>query len=48
VARDLLGMRLVRCLDGRRLSGIILETEAYQARKTWPATPAPGARRARR
>jgi DNA-3-methyladenine glycosylase len=30
VARDLLGMRLVRCLDGRRLSGIILETEAYQ------------------
>jgi len=30
VARDLLGMRLVRILDGVRLSGIIIETEAYQ------------------
>ena len=30
VARDLLGMRLVRVLeDGARLSGIIVETEAY-------------------
>lgn len=29
VARELLGARLVRILDGRRLSGIILETEAY-------------------
>lgn len=29
VARDLLGCRLVRVLDGRRLSGIITETEAY-------------------
>lgn len=30
VARDLLGMRLVRVLeDGTRLSGIIVETEAY-------------------
>jgi DNA-3-methyladenine glycosylase len=29
VARELLGMRLVRRLDGLRLSGIILETEAY-------------------
>lgn len=30
VARDLLGMRLVRALDdGARLSGIIVETEAY-------------------
>ena len=29
VAHDLLGMRLVRLLDGVRLSGIILETEAY-------------------
>jgi DNA-3-methyladenine glycosylase len=29
VARDLLGMRLVRNLDGKRLAGIILETEAY-------------------
>ncbi len=30
VARALLGMRLVRILDGERLSGIITETEAYQ------------------
>jgi len=29
VARELLGMRLVRLLDGVRLSGLILETEAY-------------------
>jgi DNA-3-methyladenine glycosylase len=29
VARDLLGARLVRFLDGMRLSGIITETEAY-------------------
>jgi DNA-3-methyladenine glycosylase len=29
VARDLLGQRLVRHLDGRRLAGIITETEAY-------------------
>lgn len=29
VARDLLGMRLVRLLDGQRLAGIIIETEAY-------------------
>ncbi|MGD0877968.1 MAG: DNA-3-methyladenine glycosylase [Anaerolineales bacterium] len=29
VARDLLGMRLVRLLDGQRFSGIILEAEAY-------------------
>jgi DNA-3-methyladenine glycosylase len=29
VARALLGMRLVRILDGLRLSGIIIETEAY-------------------
>ncbi len=29
VARDLLGRRLVRRLDGERLSGIICETEAY-------------------
>ncbi|HEX9013570.1 MAG TPA: DNA-3-methyladenine glycosylase, partial [Anaerolineaceae bacterium] len=30
VARELLGMRLARRLDGQRLAGIILETEAYQ------------------
>jgi len=29
VARDLLGARLVRVLDGQRLSGIIVECEAY-------------------
>src|SRR4030042_3855228 len=29
VARDLLGARLVRILDGVRLTGIITETEAY-------------------
>ncbi len=29
VARGLLGCRLVRVLDGKRLSGIIVETEAY-------------------
>lgn len=29
VARDLLGMRLVRMLDGQRLSGVIVEAEAY-------------------
>lgn len=29
VARELLGMRLVRMLDGVRLEGIITETEAY-------------------
>ena len=29
VARELLGARLVRMLDGERLSGIIVETEAY-------------------
>ena len=29
VARELLGARLVRILDGIRLSGIIVETEAY-------------------
>jgi len=32
VARDLLGCRLVRVSDGRRLSGIIVETEAYRGR----------------
>lgn len=30
VARCLLGKRLVRILDGKRLSGIIVETEAYR------------------
>jgi DNA-3-methyladenine glycosylase len=30
VARELLGKRLVRVLDGQRLSGIIVEAEAYR------------------
>jgi DNA-3-methyladenine glycosylase len=30
VARELLGCRLVRIVDGRRISGIIVETEAYR------------------
>ena len=30
VARDLLGMRLVRIQSGQRLAGLIMETEAYQ------------------
>ena len=30
VARDLLGQRLVRGLDGRRAAGLIVETEAYR------------------
>ena len=30
VARQLLGMRLVRLLNGERLGGIIVETEAYR------------------
>lgn len=29
VARELLGMQLVRILDGQRLAGVITETEAY-------------------
>ena len=29
VARELLGKKLVRVLDGRKLSGMIVETEAY-------------------
>lgn len=33
VARELLGMRLVRILEGQRLSGIIVETEAYIGRE---------------
>ncbi len=32
VAKDLLGCRLVSAVDGRRLSGVIVETEAYRGR----------------
>lgn len=34
VARDMLGLRLVRDLNGERLSGIIVETEAYRQQDT--------------
>ena len=30
VARDLIGCRLVRTLEGKRMAGLIMETEAYQ------------------
>ena len=33
VARDLLGQRLVRTINGERIAGIILETEAYDGEK---------------
>lgn len=33
VARELLGARLVRVLDGQRISGTIIETEAYIGRE---------------
>jgi DNA-3-methyladenine glycosylase len=33
VARELIGSRLVRILDGRRLAGLITETEAYIGEK---------------
>ena len=33
VARQLLGMRLVRIQGGRRLSGVIVETEAYRGQE---------------
>jgi DNA-3-methyladenine glycosylase len=33
VARELIGARLVRVLDGRRLTGYIMETEAYIGEK---------------
>lgn len=44
VARDLLGQRLVRVIDGQRLSGLICETEAYcgpedEASHAWRRTP---------
>jgi DNA-3-methyladenine glycosylase len=45
-ARALLGMRLVRCLDGVRLSGIISETEAYRGEEDL-ACPARAGRTAR-
>lgn len=43
VARSLLGCRLVRISEGRRLSGVIVETEAYRG----PGDPASHAYRGR-
>ena len=42
VARDLLGCRLVRVVDGKRLSGIIVETEAYRGRRDPASHAYPG------
>lgn len=48
VARDLLGRRLVRMLDGKRLSGRIVETEAYvgEQDEACHASPGPTSRNA--
>ena len=46
VARDLLGCRLVRVMHGKRLSGIIVETEAYRGARD-PASHAYKGRTAR-
>ncbi|MFZ5918401.1 MAG: DNA-3-methyladenine glycosylase [Chloroflexota bacterium] len=42
VARDLLGQRLVRLLDGRRLSGRIVEVEAYLGESDQASHARPG------
>lgn len=42
VAQDLLGRRLVRVLDGRRLSGAIVETEAYIGEQDEASHASPG------
>jgi DNA-3-methyladenine glycosylase len=47
VARNLLGMRLVKIERGRRLSGIIIETEAYIGRKDLGCHASRGGRTAR-
>ena len=43
VARDMLGMRLVRLLDDRRISGIIVEAEAYRGEEDLACHAKPGA-----
>jgi DNA-3-methyladenine glycosylase len=47
VARELLGQRLVRVLDGQRLAGLIVETEAYLGVKDRAAHSFGGRRTAR-
>lgn len=42
VARDLLGRRLVRVLDGERISGKIVETEAYVGEEDEASHASPG------
>ena len=45
IARGLLGQRLVRVLDGQRLAGLIVETEAYLGRRMRRRTPSAGGTR---
>lgn len=47
LAKRLLGQRLVRVIDGRRVSGIIVETEAYLGAEDLAAHTARGRRTAR-
>jgi DNA-3-methyladenine glycosylase len=42
VARDLLGKRLVRVLEGERVSGMIVETEAYVGEEDEASHASPG------
>jgi DNA-3-methyladenine glycosylase len=42
VARELLGQRLVRLLDGQRVAGRIVEVEAYMGEKDQASHAAPG------
>lgn len=42
VARALLGCRLVRVVNGKRLSGVIVETEAYRGRRDPASHAYPG------
>ncbi len=48
VARDLLGCRLVRMMNGQRLAGLILESEAYQGEEDLAVMPPRAKRPAQR